>query len=307
MSTNRTHLIVLAVLLPGGILVPALKARPLSFVKQRETVRAIVYGADSRAQRSQAINVLTRIVADDRQDKWLRTFAAEGLGELGAVEAESLLGELADRLRWTESERRLKSAARLGEWQIKVAKETDAAKKIQLLKEALTDHFDGLIEWRVQDWAGSELVNMGIKEAMPEVIESVKRREPPERAGEIIRSLQAQVDILSRYSERIEALTYALASPNTDSQYKIKMWAVTELAALRTQESVNTLVTYALALQGQYYDEDGGQRLLMDDPLSRHARRVYDEIILVLTAKGIDRSGMNRMGLYPQRFFRVVP
>jgi hypothetical protein len=281
--------------------------RPLPFAKQRATIRAIVYGANTPPQRDQAISSLMRIVGDDKQDRWLRVFAAEGLGELGAVEAEKLLGELASRLPWAEPDTRLKSAAHLGEWQIKVTKESDRGKKIQLLKEALMDQFDGLIEWRVQDWAGSELANMGAKEAMPQIIESIQRREPPERAPEIIRFQQAKIDILSRYPGRMEALTYALASLDTDKQHKIKLWAITELAKVRSQESVNTLVSYALELQKRYYDEKGNRKPAKDDPLSRYISDVYNEIIHILTAKGMDRSAMNRMGLYPDKFSRVVP
>jgi len=176
MSRDWTKAMFLVGLVVAGFSVRALATKPLPFAKQRATVRALVYGANTPSQRGEAIRELMRIVGDQRQDRWLRTFAAEGLGELGAVEAESLLRELANRLRWTEADTRLKSAAHLGEWQVRVAKETRTAKKIQLLEKAGTDRFDGLIEWRVQDWAGSELANMGIGEAMPEIIDSIKRR-----------------------------------------------------------------------------------------------------------------------------------
>jgi len=100
---------------------------------------------------------------------------------------------------------------------------------------------------------------------------------------------------------------YALASPETDTQHKIKMWAITELARLRTQEGVNSLVSYAVELQERYYDEKETRKPAKDDPFSRRARDIYNEITAILTAKGIDRSAMNRMGLYPETFFRATP
>jgi len=115
------------------------------------------------------------------------------------------------------------------------------------------------------------------------------------------------VDILSKYPQRLDALTYALASPDTDTQPKIKMWAVTELARLRTQEGVNALVSYAIDLQKRYYDEKGAPKPVKDDRFSRRAWDVYNEVIAILTAKGTDRSSLNRMGLYPQAFFRPTP
>lgn len=307
MQSNRTHIMLFVILSLSGVLTTVSRARPLPYAKQRATIKALVRDVDTPAERTKAVSELIRIVKDDNRDRWLRTFAAEELGQLGAVEAESTLKSVADQLGSTDTDRRLRWSAYLAQWQIRIARQPKRENKIQLLNEALTDRYDGLIAWRVQAWAGSELANMGIKEAMPDVIKSIRRREPPNRAEELIQFQQAKVDILNTYSIRLEALTFALAAPDTNTQHKIKVWAISELGKLRTEESIQTLAAYGSELQNVYYDEKGRRIRPKDDPLRRHVHRIYHTIIRTLKANKVSDSAMEQMGLHRERFSVVAP
>jgi hypothetical protein len=286
---------------------PVLRARPLPYAKQRATVQAIVREVDTPEERNEAISELMRIVADNNRDRWLRTFAAEELGRLGAFQAQGLLGAVANQLCWIDTDRRLKWAAYLAQWQIRVASEPERQKKIELLKQALTDRFDGLIAWGVQAWTGSELANMGVKDAMPDIILSIRRREPPNRAEGLIQLHQAKIDIMNTYPTRLDALVYALASPDTNTRHEIKMWAISELGKLRTKESISALITYGIELQNAYYDENGKRVSPENDPLSRYAWRIYRTIVRTLEDSKLDTFAMKRMGLHPDRFFPTAP
>ena len=307
MKHNRISTVFLVSLMLGGPTASCLLARPAPHAKQRAIVKAIVYSIGEAEEREEAVQKLMSIVQDSAHDTWLRVFAAEELGQLGAAEAQGVLVTVAEQLKWTDGERRLRSAVHLASCQIRVAIEPNRGKQIQILREALSDRFDGLIAWPVQIWAGAELANMGVAEAMPEVIASIRRREPPNRAEKLVELHQTKVKLLSAYASRMNALAYALAAPQTDAQPEIKTWAIGELAKLRTEESVSLLATYALELQNRYYDTEVRRKRPEDDPLSPNAGRIYREVVLALRSSGIGEMAMKRAGVDPKGYFRTAP
>ena len=106
------------------------------FYQQRKIVEEIAKDTRSSEKKAKVVAELMGIV-QEHEDVHLRQFAAEKLGELGAVEAKDMLKALAENLEWTDSTRYLKGAVILAYWQIRVAEEPTKEAQEELLIKRL--------------------------------------------------------------------------------------------------------------------------------------------------------------------------
>lgn len=207
---KRSNLQIIIISLITGFMLQIVMGTPRPFYQQYKFVREIATDTNTPARRAQVVTELMGIVQTE-QDVHLRQFAAEKLGELEAVEAKDMLKSFAESLEWNDSTRQIKWTAFLAYWQIKVAEQPSEDGQIQLLMQALHEKFDGLIASNVQKWAAEELANRGVEKALPEIIKSIRYRNPTERGEEQIRLCSTKIKLLTTNTNRQEALTEALA------------------------------------------------------------------------------------------------
>ena len=272
-------------------------------VPEYQVVEKITRDISTQEKRTAAIVELSSIVKDSGQNMMLRQFAAEKLGELEAVEAKDMLKALAESLEWTDSTRQLKWITFQAYWQTKVAEEPNEVKQVELLKRALYEKFKGLIASNVQTWAADELANRGVKEALPEIINSIRYRNPTKDGEEQIRLCKIKIGLLHAGPTRYAALTKALVMEDSNQYQWLKRWAVKELGKLKTDESRWTLINYALELQSRYYDDNDKWIGRKEDTFAFHAGEFYRTIIKILKKADMTGDQIKATGLRPDKFF----
>ena len=276
------------------------------FYQQRKIVEEIAKDTRSSEKKAKIVAELMGIV-QEHEDVHLRQFAAEKLGELEAVEAKDMLKTLAENLEWTDSTRQLKRAVTLVYWQIRVVeestKEAQEALLIKLLwgKNHSPPHADV-----VPSWAVDELANRGVKKALPEIINSIRFRNPTEDGEERIRLCKIKIQLLCTSPTRYDALTKALVMVDKTQYRRLKTWAIKELGKLKTDESRWTLINYALELQNKYYDDNRKWIGRRGDPEATKAYQFYRTIIKILKKADMTDAEIKATGLRPDKFFIVA-
>jgi hypothetical protein len=272
-------------------------------IPEYEAIEKITKDIRTQEKLTAAIAELSAIVKDSGQKMLLRHFAAKKLGELEAVEAKDMLKSLAESLEWNDSTRGLKWTTFKSYWQIKVTEEPNEVKQVELLKNALQERFEGLIASNVQSWAADELANRGVKEALPEIINSIRHRNSTERGEEQIRLCKIKIQMLNASPTRYEALTKALVMKDSNQYQWLKRWAIKELGKLRTDQSRWTLINYALELQNKYYDDNGKWIGRREDLEASNAHPFYSSIIKILKKADMTDAEIKATGLRPDKFF----
>jgi hypothetical protein len=272
-----------------------------------EFVEEIAKDIRTPAKRSIAIEELSGIVNDSDKNMRLREYAAEKLGNLEAVEKKDMLKKLAEKLQFSDSERQLKRAATLAYWKIQVVDEPNEPARDRLLVKLLwgktqpPPHADV-----VQSWAADELANRGVKDAMPEIIKSIKYRNSTKRGQEQIWLCRTKIKLLNSSESRCEALFKALlVTPDPTDYQRLKKWAVEELAKLKSCDGRWLLLSQALRLQNSCYDKKGKPIV---SPTGRFAERAgisYREIIKILRDSGMEDREIKDMGLRPDDSFAL--
>ncbi len=272
-----------------------------------EFVEKITKDIRTPDKRSVAIAELSEIVRDPDKNMRLREYAAEKLGNLEAMEAKDMLKKLAEKLEFSDSERQLKRATTLAYWKIQLLDEPNEPASNRLLIQLLwgkthpPPHADV-----VQSWAADELANRGVKEALPEVIKSIKYRNSTKRGQEQIWLCKAKIGLLTSCETRCEALFRALLiTPDPTDYQRLKRWAAEELAKLKSCDGRWLLIYHALSLQESCYDKKGKPIV---SPAGRFAERAgisYRAIIRILRDGGMAEKEIKAMGLRPDYAFAV--
>ena len=177
-----------------------------------ETVEEITRHIETNEEREAAVTRLLSIIGDVNENMMLREYAAAKLGDLGAVEAKAVLEDLAKTLEWTDSTRYLKWVCELSSWKIRVVEEPNEVKQVELLKRGLRTRLDGIIAGNVQHWAADELAGRGAKETLPDIIKSIRYRNPGERGEKRIWLCKTKIELLSTSKSREEGLIKALGT-----------------------------------------------------------------------------------------------
>ena len=88
------------------------------------------------------------------------------------------------------------------------------------------------------------------------------------------------------------------------NQYQlIKKWAIEELGKLKTDESLWTLINYALELQSKFYDDNHKWIGRRGDPEASNSREFYRTIIKILKKADMTDAEIKATGLRPNEFF----
>jgi len=299
---KRSGIQIMVMSLITGLLPHIVMGTPRPFSQQYKFIQEIASDTSTPARKAQVVTKLMGIVQTE-QDVHLRQFAADKLGELGAVEAKNMLKAFVETLEWNDSTRQLKWTTFHAYWQIKVAEQSSEEDQAQLLMQALHEKFDGLIASNVQMWAANELANRGVEKALPEIIKSIRYRNPTERGEEQIQLCTTKIKLLTTNTSRQEALTEALVMEDSTQYQQLKGWAVKELGKLNTQESRYILVNYALDLQNRCYDNNGNWTVSKDDRIGAYAGEFYYDIIKILKKADMTDEEIQATGLRPDKFF----
>ena len=272
-----------------------------------ELVEKITKDTRTPAKRFIAIAKLSGIVNDPNKNMRLREYAAWELGNLEAIEAKDILKTLAEALEFSDSERQLKRATTLAYWKIQVVDEPNEPARNRLLVKLLwgktqpPPHADV-----VQDWAADELANRGVKDALPEIIKSIKYRNSTKRGQEQIWLCRTKIELLTTSASRCEALFKALlVTPDPTDYQRLKKWAIEELAKLKSCDGRWLLLGHAHRLQNSCYDKKGKPIV---SPTGRFAERAgisYRAIIKILRDSSMAETEIKAMGLRPDDFFAV--
>ncbi len=259
------------------------------------------------AKRSTAIAELSDIVNNPDKNIRLREYAAEKLGNLEAIEARDMLKKLAEKLEFSDSERQLKRATTLAYWKIQLLHEPNEPARDRLLIKLLwgkthpPPHADV-----VQSWAADELANRGVKEALPEIIKSIKYRNSTKRGREHIWLCKTKIELLTSSASRCEGLFKALMiTPDPTDYQRLKRWAVEELAKLKSCDGRWLLLYHALSLQESCYDKKGKTIVSPTGRFAEHAGISYRAIIKILRDGGMTEKEIKAMGLRPDYAFAV--
>jgi hypothetical protein len=272
-----------------------------------EFVEKITKDVRTPAKRSTAIAELSDIVSDPDKDMRLREYAAEKLGNLEAIKAKDMLKKLAEKLEFSDSERQLKRATTLAYWKIQLLDEPNEPARDRLLIKLLwgkthpPPHADV-----VQSWAADELANRGVKEALHEIIESIKYRNSTKRGRQHIWLCKTKIELLTSSESRCEALFKALLiTPDPTDYQRLKKWTVEELAKLKSCDGRWLLLYHALSLQNRCYDKKGKPIVSPTGRFMQQAGISYRAIIKILRDSGMTEKEINAMGLRPYQSFAL--
>jgi hypothetical protein len=300
---------IITVTLIAALMPQLVLSSPPPFYQEQRMIEEIARDVTTPQRKAKVVAELTAIVEDKANDIHLRQFAAEKLGELGAIEAKDMLKGLAESLEWTDATRYLKGAVTLAYWQIRVAEEPNEMAQeellIKLVRGGPPPQTGGTVPW----WAVDELANRGVKRALPDMIKRIKvQRDGDDKySQEIIWLCETKIRLLSTSKTRQDALIEALlAVEDTTWDLRLKSWAIKELGKLRTQESQGILIAYALQLQEKYYDQNGKRIFPKDDRLGSNASVFYNDIIKILKHTRMTDSDIKATGLEPGKFFIIT-
>lgn len=309
MSRKRSNIVKLMIIsLIMGLFPQELMGTPRPFHQQYKAIHAMARDTKNPMKRANAVTELIAMVMNEATNVNLRQFAAAKLGEFGVIEAEDTLKAVAENLEWADSTRYLKRAATLAYWKIKVVKEPNKeAQENLLIKLLWGKNHPPPHSSVVPSWAADELANRGVNKALPEIIKSIRYRNPTERGEEHIRLCTTKIELLSSSESRQEALTRALAMEDFTNDQLLKRWAIEELAKLNTRDSRYILIGFALELQSRYYDENGRFIMQKNDRLGVYAGLFYNNIIKTLKDSLFTDSEIKETGLQPDRFFIMSP
>lgn len=306
LPTTNNGLRMITVTLMTALMPQLVVSSPPPFYHQQQMIEEIAKDISTAEKKAKVVGELTAIVKDHTGDVHLREFAAEKLGELGAIEAKDMLKGLAESLEWTDATRQLKRASTLAYWQTRVAEEPNAVTQeellITLVKGGPPPHADV-----VPSWAVDELANRGVQRALPDIIKRIRSIFSGNDAETWIWLCRTKIRLLSTSKTREDALIEALlAVEDTTWELRLKSWAIKELGKLKTPESRAILIAYALELQKKYYDENGRRIGEDEDRLASYAPMFYNIIIRILRDKGMTDSDIRATGLQPGKLF-IIP
>jgi len=307
MKTRRTKLFCIVTCAVMLLMTRTICARPMGHYGYWKMVEDIAREASTPEKKDQVAARLLGIVQDTTAHIYLRKAAVEKLGDLGSPAAKDMLKNLSENLPWTDSTRPLKRAAFLAYWRISVAEQSKHEDQVAILMKALHAKLGTIIASNVQIWAADELANRGIKEALPEIIKSVRYRNPTERGEEQIRLCTTKIELITTSANREEALTRALAMKDFTQEQELRKWAIQELGKLGTQDSQSVLVGFALDLQNRYYDKDGKRVHQDEDRLDVYAPLLYNTIVDLLRDSGLSDTQIKGTGVQHDKFFILAP
>ena len=310
LATRNNSLRMITVTLIMALTPQLVLSSPPPFYQQKQMIEEIERDVRTPVKKAKVVGELIDIVKDKANDVHLRQFAAEKLGDIGAIEAKDMLKGLAESLASTDATRYFKGAVTLAYWQIRVAEEPNEMAQeellIKLVRGGPAPQAGSTVPW----WAVDELANRGIKRALPDMIKRIKlqRGGDDEYAKTIIWLCETKIRLLSTSKSREDALIEALlAVEDTTWELRLKSWAIKELGKLGTQESRAILIAYALRLQQKYYDENGKWIFPKDDRLASHASVFYDTILKILKYSSMRDYDIKSTGLQPDKFFIIAP
>ncbi|MHC4478941.1 MAG: hypothetical protein ACYTEL_25215 [Planctomycetota bacterium] len=271
---------------------------------QYELIQDMVADANTPEKKARVVGDLIEIVGDEERNVHLRRFAAEKLAGLKAVEAKDVLKAVAESLEWTDAMRELKSACTLSFWQLCVAEDPNTRSQNKLLINLLSGRdvpppHAGIVRWWVED----ELASRGVKEALPEIIKSIKGSVSGKRAERRIWLCTTKIELVSTSSTRLEALKKALEMEDITQDQWLTRWAVQEMGKLGTEQSRTELLRYALDLQSKYYDKNAKWKAKEGDRAALYAGESYRRILKVLRKSGMSEEEIKASGLRPDKFF----
>jgi hypothetical protein len=315
MSTKTNYMLILvtASIILASI-VNKMNGSPPPFWQEQTTIQDLSRDTSTPEKRANVIRELVNIVKDlndisskDNQTIYIKQYAAEKLGDLGAIEAKDILKTVAEKLEWTDKTRQLKRVVSLAYWKISILYEPNNVSQEELLIKLLGSNHEPPFADVVQLWAVDELSNRGVQRALPEIIKSIQDRNPTERGKIQIRLCTTKMDLLSKNKNRQEALANAIAIDDPNLSQPLKSWAIEELGKLNNNESRAVLISYALNLQKTYIDENGKQILKKGDTVAPYAGEMYRNIIQILRNSSMKEPEIKATGLQPDKFFIASP
>jgi hypothetical protein len=179
----------------------------------------------------------------------VRAHALMKIGETGLAEALRYL----EGIRF-EDVRNFQSqepwhAARIALHVAKMNEIQDPAGKISFLRSSLTDRDTGIDDVVVQFWAMRELCSRGDGTSLPSIRRFLHKIYSGERGDEQIQSCEAKMELVTRSSDRVQALASALKIDVRPSDLNLIAWAVSQLDELHSQEAYRELSRFGAEIR----------------------------------------------------------
>ena len=149
----------------------------------------------------------------------------------------------------------------------------EAELRIAFLRKALTDKDAGVDDSAVHTWAMTELCDRGELDALTDIRQYLRRIYSGERAEEQIHSCEARMEVVSRSSDRVQALASVLRADGPPGDSNLIGWDVRQLAALDSPTAFRALVRFDAEIKALPPGSEIRQRLFG----AEDAIRVYLE------------------------------
>jgi hypothetical protein len=120
----------------------------------------------------------------------------------------------------------------------------DQPQKAEFLEKALQD-YGGI----VARWAAGELCDLGSQKSIPFIRDSMRKRNPGQRAEGEIRFCEAPIQVLSRDLDRVRALTSVLRVDGGQEDSELQVWAVRQLVLLHLPQADQALDQYRAVIE----------------------------------------------------------
>jgi hypothetical protein len=139
---------------------------------------------------------------------------------------------------------------------------SDREAQLTSLQKSLTERDAGFADGAVQNWARNELCDRGDLASLPTIREWLNRAYAGSPTGqEEIRYCEARMQVVSRGSDRVQALASVLRLDDQPPDTVLMSWAISQLAALHSPAANRELARFGAEIGRLPKDSTARQRL----------------------------------------------
>ncbi len=164
----------------------------------------------------------------------VRVCAFRAIGRLGSGEALTYLQNLKRTDLLPDGTGQIWPAAQIGLHEALLLRLPDEVAKVKFLEDTLTLPHDRWSNSQVSSWAVDELCNRGSARSLGAISASIRSRDPSSRGEEDIAFCVSRIDVVSRSSDRVQALGGCLSVANGPYEPRLIRWAIYQLRDMKS-------------------------------------------------------------------------